>query len=256
MTRDWGPVRLIAHRCGGSLAPENSLAGLDMAAKAGFAAVEFDVMLSADHVAMVIHDETLERTTRGYGRVADLGAVELQRLSCGKGWQGFDQEPIPTLSQVLHRCYALGLLPNIEIKPSQGADELTGERVARQVWTEWAALGGAMSEVLISSFSLPSLVAARSAAPGLARACLFEQIPADWRGQLESVAAVAVHCSASRLSASSAAAVSAAEIALRCYTVNDVDQAASLFLMGVQAIFTDAVREFSVPGKPAGLMLR
>ncbi|MEO8409530.1 MAG: glycerophosphodiester phosphodiesterase family protein, partial [Propionivibrio sp.] len=54
--------RVIAHRCGGALAPENTLAGLRIAAAMGFEAVEFDVMLSADGSPWLIHDETLART--------------------------------------------------------------------------------------------------------------------------------------------------------------------------------------------------
>ncbi|MGA7479774.1 MAG: glycerophosphodiester phosphodiesterase family protein, partial [Azonexus sp.] len=55
--------RWIAHRGGGSLAPENTLAGIHLAASFGYRAVEFDVMLSADGTPVLIHDETLERTT-------------------------------------------------------------------------------------------------------------------------------------------------------------------------------------------------
>lgn len=65
----WQLPRVFAHRCGGALAPENTLAGLRMAAQLGCRAVEFDVMLSADASPWLIHDETLERTTGGSGRV-------------------------------------------------------------------------------------------------------------------------------------------------------------------------------------------
>lgn len=62
---DWPHPRLIAHRCGGALAPENTLAGLRKAFELGYRAVEFDVMLSGDGTPVLIHDETLERTTDG-----------------------------------------------------------------------------------------------------------------------------------------------------------------------------------------------
>lgn len=247
MTRDWNAVRVVAHRCGGALTPENSLAGLDAAAAAGLAAVEFDVMLSADGVPVVIHDETLERTTDGYGPVARRSLAELQRLSCGKGWPGFAAEPIPTLTQVLQRCYALHLLPNVEIKPSAGTEQATGRTVARQVQREWAALGGSAAQVLLSSFSPIALQQALAVAPALPRAILFEEIPADWQRQIERLAAASVHCAADRLDPARLAALQAAGLPVRCYTVNDPAQATGLFTQGVQAIFTDAVetlREF------------
>lgn len=243
MTRDWSAVRLIAHRCGGALAPENSLAGLDAAAAVGLAAVEFDVMLSADGVPVVIHDETLERTTDGRGPVAQRSLAELQRLSCSKGWLGFAAEPVPTLTQVLQRCHALRLLPNVEIKPSAGADRVTGRTVARQVAAEWAALGGSAAQVLLSSFSSLALREALVVAPELPRAVLFEMVPADWRRQIERLAAAAVHCAADRLDPARLAELRAAGLPVRCYTVNDAAPAAVLFGQGVQAVFTDALEQ-------------
>ena len=67
----WPLPRVFAHRCGGALAPENTLAGLRVAAAKGIRAVEFDVMLSADVSPWLIHDETLERTTSGVGKLCD-----------------------------------------------------------------------------------------------------------------------------------------------------------------------------------------
>ncbi|MDP3036273.1 MAG: glycerophosphodiester phosphodiesterase family protein, partial [Rhodocyclaceae bacterium] len=75
--------RIIAHRCGGALAPENSLAGLAIAARLGCRAVEFDVMLTADGVPLLIHDETLRRTTTGRGRVAEMTLAEIRRFDAG-----------------------------------------------------------------------------------------------------------------------------------------------------------------------------
>lgn len=245
MTRDWSGVRLVAHRCGGALAPENSLAGLAAAAAAGYVAVEFDVMLSADGVPVVIHDETLERTTDGHGAVAARTAAELQQLHCGKGRPGFENEFIPTLSAVLARCHALRLLPNVEIKPSLGADEVTGTVVARQVEREWAALGGVAAQLVLSSFSAPALQAAAAAAPGLPRACLFESVPADWPARLAAVGAVAMHCAATGFDRATLAGVQAARIPLRCYTVNDPAQAAALFGEGIAAVFTDALDDLA-----------
>ncbi|HRC61180.1 MAG TPA: glycerophosphodiester phosphodiesterase family protein, partial [Candidatus Propionivibrio aalborgensis] len=79
----WTLPRVFAHRCGGALAPENTLAGLRMAAAMGCRAVEFDVMLSADSSPWLIHDETLERTTNGAGRVCDTSDDALRKLDAG-----------------------------------------------------------------------------------------------------------------------------------------------------------------------------
>ena len=79
----WEVPSVIAHRCGGALAPENTLAGLPIAAALGYRAVEFDVMLSGDSTPWVIHDETLERTTNGRGNVCETSDLILRTLDAG-----------------------------------------------------------------------------------------------------------------------------------------------------------------------------
>ena len=79
-TRGWPLPAVVAHRCGGALAPENTLAGLDASAACGCRGVEFDVMLSADGTPFLIHDETLARTTDGHGAVAATVDAVLRRV--------------------------------------------------------------------------------------------------------------------------------------------------------------------------------
>jgi glycerophosphoryl diester phosphodiesterase len=225
--------RIIAHRCGGALAPENTLAGLHLAARIGCHGVEFDAMLAADDVPVVIHDETLERTTSGGGRVAETSSAMLARLDAGgRHHAAFASEPLPTLDETLRLCAALGLWANVEIKPSAGKDAETGRIVARHA----AAAGG---RLLLSSFSVEALKVAATEAPQLPRALLVEAIPADWRARMAETAALALHSSARKLSTEGAQAVRAAGFPLACYTVNRREHAERLFAMGAIAVFTD-----------------
>ncbi|MFA4969981.1 MAG: glycerophosphodiester phosphodiesterase [Sulfuritalea sp.] len=225
--------RIIAHRCGGALAPENTLAGLHLAARLGCGGVEFDVMLAADGVPVLIHDETLERTTTGRGRVADMSSVELARLDAGsRHHPAFAVEPVPTLEEALRRCAALGLWANVEIKPSVGQEAETGRAVARLA-------AAAHGKLLLSSFSSIALGAAAREAAQLPRAVLVEGIAADWRERIAEVDACALHCAAGELTAANLDAVRVAGFPLACYTVNRRDDAERLFAMGVSAVFTD-----------------
>ena len=81
----WPYPRIIAHRGGGVLAPENTLAALRYARNLGFEAVEFDVKLTADDVPVLFHDDSLERTTDGSGPVADMLFDVITQLDAG-GW--------------------------------------------------------------------------------------------------------------------------------------------------------------------------
>jgi len=116
----WRYPRLIAHRGGGVLAPENTLAALRMAATRGYRAVEFDVMLSADGTPMLIHDETLERTSSGRGAVAETSDATLVTLDAGSWFGGsFAGEPLPRFLDAGRLCVSTGLWANVEIKPRQ-----------------------------------------------------------------------------------------------------------------------------------------
>jgi glycerophosphoryl diester phosphodiesterase len=225
--------RIIAHRCGGALTPENTLAGLRLAARLGCHGVEFDAMLAADGVPVLIHDETLERTTSGRGRVADFGSGELARLDAGaRHHRAFAAEPLPTLDDALQLCAALGLWANVEIKPSAGQEAETGRVVARHAV---AATG----KLLLSSFSRAALCAAAAESPRLPRALLVEAIPPDWRRWLTESGALALHSSAQLLTDAAMKAVSDAGFPLACYTVNRRDDAERLFAIGVSAVFSD-----------------
>lgn len=234
----WPLPTLFAHRCGGALAPENTLAGLRLAARLGLSAVEFDVMLSADGTPWLIHDETLERTTNGHGRVATSADTTLAALDAGrKHHPAYAGEPLPTLRAAAALCRALGLRANVEIKPSAGDEVRTGELVARQVLALWA---GDMLP-LVSSFSLPALKAARAAAPALPLACLWERPPADWRQKLDELGAATLHCAADEIDDALLAEAHLHGIPVLGYTVNDSALAQTLLQRGVTALFSDRI---------------
>lgn len=234
----WQLPRVFAHRCGGALAPENTLAGLRMAAQTGCRAVEFDVMLSADSTPWLIHDETLERTTDGSGRVCETRDVDLARLDAGVRQSGvFSGTPLPTLESAALLCRELGLMANVEIKPAAGFERLTGEVVAQRVLELWrdAPLP------LVSSFSETALLAARRVAPDLPLGALWERPPTDWLEQVAALGAFSVHCAAHALDDVLLAKAHAAGIPVLCYTVNDPVQAEALFQRGVAAVFSDRI---------------
>ncbi|MDP3288302.1 MAG: glycerophosphodiester phosphodiesterase [Methyloversatilis sp.] len=241
----WPYPLWIAHRGGGSAAPENTLVAIRNGAAAGFGMVEFDVMLSRDGVPLLIHDETVERTTDGAGAVSALDAGALLRLDAGR-WHGpaFAGERIPTLDQALDCLLALGITANIEIKPATGFERRTGEVVALAVAARWPA---DRPPPLLSSFSMDALEAAREAAPDLPRGLLFEDIPDDWPARLREHAAVSIHCNEAALDDDVLRQVCDAGVPVLCYTVNDMARARALIAAGVRGLFTDCMA-FVRPG--------
>lgn len=108
--------RVIGHRGAAAHAPENTLESIRCAAAFGVAMVEIDVQLSKDEVPVIIHDDTLERTTTGRGPVIDFTWRELQALDAGTPFgRPFAGERIPDLPAVLALCRELKLGLNVEI---------------------------------------------------------------------------------------------------------------------------------------------
>lgn len=224
--------RIIAHRCGGALAPENTLSGLRISARLGCRGVEFDAMLSADGVPVLIHDETLERTSSGRGRVADTRVADLAVLDAGiRHHRAFAGEPVPTLMQALEACADLGLWANVEIKPSLGCESETGRLVAR------TATGH--GNVLLSSFSIEALRQAAIVAGDLPRALLIDAAADDSVPLMRELGAIGLHVPAHLLTAELLQSVRKAGSALACYTVNRRDEAERLLVNGAAAVFTD-----------------
>lgn len=247
----WPYARVLAHRGGGTLAPENTLAGIEVGLQHGFRAIEFDAMLAADAVPVLIHDPTLGRTTTGRGDVAAHTAAQLGELDAGAWYaSSFAGTRVPQLVQAIEFCRARDIWINIEIKPAPGHDVATGATVARVAAQAYADVmregGGAAENVdarapLLSSFSREALAAARDAVPGLPRGLLLGAIAADWQAELERLACVALHCNHARLTQAQARAVKDAGYWLFCYTVNDPARARELFDWGVDAFCTDRI---------------
>ena len=237
-TPRWPLPRVFAHRCGGALAPENTLAGLRVTAAMGFRAVEFDVMLSASGSPWLIHDEMLDRTTNGRGNVSETSDAVLRTLDAG-GHQhaAFTGEPLPSFAAAAALCRELGLVANVEIKPAPGFEAITGEIVAKDIVKLWR--GAPLP--LVSSFSEVALAAARHVVPTLPMGCLWEHIPADWRDRLDALGAATLHCAADALDDVLLCEANASGIPVLCYTVNQRPFAESLFARGVCSVFSDRI---------------
>lgn len=132
---------IIGHRGASAHAPENTLAAFQLARAQGADGIEFDVMRCGSGEVVVIHDDTVDRTTNGTGRVSAMALAELQTLDAGQG------QRIPTLDAVIHET-AGGPRPfllNIELK------DYLADEFERQVIEIVRRCGGA-DRVLFSSF--------------------------------------------------------------------------------------------------------
>ncbi len=149
--------------------PENTMVSFAAAVEAGADVIEMDVHLTRDGVPVIIHDETVDRTTDGRGRVGKMLLEEIRELDAGC-WFGpqFTAERVPTLKEVLDRFGGRVVL-NIEIKAYDESDPTVRGKMERKV-VRMVAEAGIAEGVLISSFGAGILARAgrMTGAPALA----------------------------------------------------------------------------------------
>ena len=231
------PPRLIGHRGAADLAPENTEASFRRAAALGAPWVEFDVHLSADGVPVVIHDDTVDRTTDGTGAVAALTLAEIRRLDAGT-WFGaeFRGARIPTLEETIALLDELKLGAVVEIKPSPGQEAATAEATVAMLARRWPAH---LPAPMVSSFERAALARAQEVAPAIARAFTVGKLPPDWHREADRLGASAIHADHRRIDRGAVIAVRQAGLPLFAYTVNDPARARELYEWGVASLFTN-----------------
>jgi glycerophosphoryl diester phosphodiesterase len=254
----WPYPTLFAHRGGGSLAPENTLSAMKVGRQHGYLAFEFDVKLSKDGVAILMHDATLERTTNGRGAVADTDVAALEMLDAGSWYSNkFEGERIPRFSAIATFLHGYGLLANVEIKPNPGQDAETGRVIAGLCAELW---GDRHVKPLFSSFSVDALRAARSVANDWPMGLLVKAPEVTSLELLRELRCVSLHCHQAYADADMIRAFHAAGFRVLTYTVNEPERAAQLIANGVDGIFTDALdamaRRFPAALSDAGKPVR
>lgn len=233
---DWILPGIIAHRGASIEAPENTLAAIARAAERGAGGVELDVAISADGVPVILHDDTLDRTTNGRGPIIDQPYPALAALDAGAWFSAeFHGERVPTLAAAAALILDRDMALNLEIKPPPGHDKETAERAIAVLTACWPSYG----RLLISSFSVEALKEARDLAPHWPRGLITGAPPADWRDVMKSLGCVSLHCSASSVTPSLVEEVHKEGYRLLVWTVNEASKARKFFASGVDGIITD-----------------
>lgn len=239
MKREYWPyAKVIAHRGGGRLAPENTIEAIDVGHRLGHKMVEFDVKLSADKQLFLLHDDYLDRTTNGKGLAAKQTWGSLSKLDAGSWFnKNFSGIKLPLFSDVALRCSEYQIMANIEIKPTLGEEELTGRLVAQAAAKLWQG----STAPLLSSFSPEALAAAHQAVPELPRGLLLDEWHSDWHEQVKRYECVSVHLNHQILTELRVDQLRSAGLYVMAYTVNDPERARTLLSFGVDSICTDAI---------------
>lgn len=229
MTEIW------AHRGASGYAPENTLPAFELALEQGADGVEFDVQLSRDGVVVVIHDETLDRTTDGTGRVVDHSLDELRELDASNGMPEYSPTSIPTLVEVLDLLEPHPVRINIELKNSEQPYPGLEEKVLAEVRER-----GLAERVVLSSFSDDSIGRLHRLAPDIELATLYTRPQVrPWRNAAR-LGARAIHPPAMLVAGWPwVYRAHAKGMAVRPWVVNSEPQFTRMFRRRVDAVLTD-----------------
>jgi len=227
---------IIAHRGDKMHAPENTLAAFKLAAENGADAIEFDVKLTVDGRVIALHDQTVNRTTNGTGRISHLPFAVVRDLDAGTWFsETFRGESIPTLDEVFETV-GKRLLINIELTNYATPFDNLVPKVVDSVKKH-----GLKNLTLFSSFIARNLQMTRSLLPEVPRGilCMRGKLGSwgrnfTWRGDY-----FALHPNLTDVTASLVARVQAAGKRVHAWTVNSEEDLKRMIGLGVDAIITD-----------------
>lgn len=228
-------LEIFAHRGFSAIAPENTLIAFKKALQYDIDGVEFDVQLTKDNKVVVIHDETLNRTTDGKGFVKDYNYAELKKLDAGK-WFSDDYagERIPLLEEVLELFRNREIKINIELKNSLVEYKRLEEKVLKLI-KEF----NFEYKVIISSFNHYSVKKFNELNRKISTAILGECILFEPGNYMKKLRTKAFHCNKYTINKDIIKYLHDRDYKIRCYTVNDELNFNNMVELNVDGIFTD-----------------
>lgn len=229
-------MEVIAHRGFAGVAPENTLVAFQQALEIGVDMVELDVQLSQDGHPVVIHDETVNRTTNGTGWVNEMSLAELRGLQIADH-RAIESVTIPTLHEVIACVKAFpSVRMNIELKTDlidyPGIEALVNA-IVRQTSMQ--------DRVIFSSFNHHTLRRLKQISPDSKIACLFDansMSEQPWQ-YAQQIGAEAIHVHLLSVTTQLVDACHGHGMGLRVYTVNQTSDMQRLIELGIDGIFTD-----------------
>lgn len=248
-----GPARplLFGHRGAMARAPENTLGAFRAAFDDGGDGVELDVQLSGDAVPIVLHDDTLDRTTNLRGLPLRHAAEELDHADAGSWFHGWQSEKVPRLDEVL-RAAPDGAVINVELKGPTPMDLGLERRVLAVIRAHPRV------RVIVSSFHPAQLLAVRRLAPEVPVGLLLSDtsvlpLRTGWAAPL--LLPDALHPPSSLVDARFMVAARAAGVRVHVWAVRDAADAERLLDLGVDGLIVDDVADIARVFRARGFVL-
>ncbi|MFC4682759.1 glycerophosphodiester phosphodiesterase [Exiguobacterium sp. s149] len=228
-------MKLFAHRGVMAHHPENTMTAFRAALEAQSDGIEADVHMTKDGKLVLIHDETINRTTDGRGRVADMTLSELRGYNAGV--TSAIQEQIPTLDELIDLCRGTSMVLNLEVKTDieryPGIEQLLIDTIRNQRLP--------VGQVMFSSFNHSTLQRLNQLAPEIECAVLLAQPLYDLVAYCKKVGATAVHPNVLTMTDEEILHLQDEGLSVRPYTVKTVHDLERFSQLGVDAVFVNDI---------------
>lgn len=225
---------IIAHRGMSQAYPENTLLAFEMAIDSNCDGIEFDVQLSKDLIPVIVHDETIDRTTNGKGYICNYNLDQLKMYNFGINFN-YENIPIPTLDEFLKLIVKKNYskLLNIEIK-----NDIVNYPNIEDKLLSLVLYYNLQDQVLFSSFNHQSMTKMRKLSKSVNIALLYNNETPDLN-QLLSLNAYSAHFNIEMITKELVESLQNKNFKTLCYTANSPADIQKLLDMKVDGIFTD-----------------
>lgn len=214
---------MLGHRGAKGERPENTINGIRYALELGLKAIEIDIHLSLDEQLIVIHDNTVDRTTNGKGEVKKLSSEELRKLDAGEG------EKIPFLEEVLDLFDEFSFTLFIEVK-STGCEKLLVELIQSRELHH---------KVIVKAFNHRIIKKVKEIDPKIKTACLIYGLPVNAVNLIENSRADGISISVSTVDQALVELCHHHNYKVTVWNVNKKEDLETYTQMGVDFIGTD-----------------
>lgn len=235
MNRMTNRTKIWAHRGASGYAPENTLEAFHLAVRQGADGVELDVQMTKDGYLVVVHDESIERVSDGYGCVRDFTLSELRSFNFNRTHPEYARVQIPTLEEVYECLKPTGMTINVELKT--GVISYPGIEEAVVALTEGM---GMTSQVIFSSFNHRSVARVKKLCPEAKTGILFVDVMVDTVDYASRIGVEALHPGLWHLRMPGLAGEwLQSPLAVHVWTVNEEEDMKEMMALGVDAVITN-----------------
>lgn len=228
-------TQVWAHRGASHDAPENTMAAFKKAIEVGADGIELDVQMTKDGEVVVIHDETIKRTSNGKGYIKNMTLKELKQYDFSYGFKRYRGEKIPTLKEVMNLVLEQGITANIELKNSRIRYKGMEEKIVSLIEQM-----GLQNQIIYSSFNYESLRIIKKLDAEAKTGLIYSKGNLENFNDEKLIGLYALHPCGKLLKRGETVKIAKAKgLALNVWTINKEKEMKALMKMGVNAIITD-----------------